>query len=206
MIKILLPCHKVAAFQKAAQTSFSSQIWFLVMLEQSAGLNYILSPWIKLSPWFAKNPKLSQSFNQILILSKFKTLKGQYFVNICANYFSCRTHWGIDMKYWQTSFKIVGDVERVFKTFRAVMYSEKRICHFKLGILKTQDHPHHLLHIGDIIIMFGYLLQATKDYSNWCRRVEVAMLMKKPIEDVHMWKHWNVETVNCDLSIWNKSD
>ena len=87
---IPLPCHKVAAFQKAAQTSISSQIWFL---EQSAGLNYILSPWIKLSPWFAKNPKLSKSFNQILILSKFKTLKGQYFVNICANYFSCQTRW-----------------------------------------------------------------------------------------------------------------
>ena len=55
----------------------------------------------------------------------------------------------------------------MFKTFRAVMYSEKRICHFKLGILKTQDHPHHLHHLGNIIIMFEYLQETRKDYSNW---------------------------------------
>ena len=30
--------------------------------------------------------------------------------------------------------------------------------------------------------------------------------MKTMIENVHMWKHWNVETGDYDLSIWNKSD
>ena len=107
------------------------------------------------------------------------------------------------------------DVERVFKTFRAVMYSEKRICHFKLWILKTQNHhqcPYnwHICAIMNVKFKDMNLLLWTMGHL----KEDISRIIwfffgsfeGEKWSDHENNEHWNVETWDCDLSIWNKSD
>ena len=82
------------------------------------------------------------------------------------------------------------------------MYSEKRICHFKLGIPKTQDRHHYHNHYCQHLCHHEGKIAKNHIYDRqWRKVLEDGSI----IEDVdHMWKHcglWKHWTVTLTFEI-----